>query len=206
VSLAEVASVAALVVLYLGAVWKLAPPEAGRPSKPAVPTGIAEVHPEPGAAPPVPSLTGPSWTDATLPPPTTPPPWVGAEAYDTVGGNARSTDLSGDPRTGEKRLDDALERMESRADWLADNVPRFRDACLGPQIDAATCDLYRADIMKVYRGLERGLRDADAEARSSGVEPRTVQDLRSRHHVDEREWDDLTELVRRLNTEYEGRP
>jgi hypothetical protein len=206
VSLAEVASVAALVVLYLGAVWKLAPSEAGRPAQPAVPTRMAEVRPEPGAAPPVPSLTNPSWTDAIPPPSTTPPPWVGAEAYDSVGGNARSTDLPGDPRTGEKRLDDALLRMESRADWLAANVPRFRDACLGPRIDAGTCDLYRADIMKVYRGLELGLRDADAEARSSGVEPRTVQDLRSRHHVDEREWDDLTELVRRLNAEYEGRP
>jgi len=201
VSAAEVASVAALVALYLGAVWKLGPPQPGRAPQPVPPTEAAMPRAEPPAPPAEPSLASPSWLDQVPPPSTTPPPWTQAQSYDSP---RAGSDATADPAGGERRLEDALQRLSIGVDWLNDSVPRFRASCLGARTDSARCDAFRGEIVRVYSRLEASLRDACAAALRDGVLPQTVHALRARHHVDEREWGDLASTIERLNADGEG--
>jgi hypothetical protein len=197
-SAAEIASVAALVAVYLGAVWRLGPPQPGTAPQP-VPPGEATA-PRPPSPPPraPPSFASPSWLDRVSPPSTAPAPWAGAESYDSPGGGTGGDDAPLGPAVGERRLDDSLLRLSAGAGWLAESVPRFRGSCLDARTDTARCDAYRGEIVRVYREIEHALGDVCAAARRDGVLPETIRDLRSRHHVDEREWDDLAASVERL--------
>jgi hypothetical protein len=204
VSAGEIASVAALVAVYLGAVWKLGPPQPGTAPQP-LPPGEATAFRPPSPSPrPQPTFASPSWLDRVQPPATAPAPWAGAESYDSPGGAAVGDDTPLGPAVGERRLEDSLLRLSAGAAWLADSVPRFRGSCLDPRADAARCDAFRGDIVRVYREIERALGDACAAARRDGVLPETIRELRSRHHVDEREWDDLAASVERLIADSAG--
>jgi len=203
---AEVASVAALVAVYLGAVWKLGPPQPGTAPQP-LPPGEASAPRSPSpSARAQPPFASPSWLDRVQPPSTTPAPWAGAESYDSPDGAAGAGDAPLGPAIGERRLDDALARLSAGAGWLADSVPRFRGSCVDARTDAARCDAYRGEIVRVYREIERGLGEASALARRDGVLPETIRTLRARHHVDEREWDDLAASVERLIADSTGPP
>jgi hypothetical protein len=203
-SLAEVASVSVLVAVYLVAVWKLGPSLAVSSPRPAVPTPVATAGLPRAASPPEPTAAPPAAPEDTAPPSIAPAPWAETEPYDSAGGwDDRSAAPTGSSR-GERRLEDALLRLSSRLDWLTQSVPRFRGSCLVPRPDAEACDRFRVEIVKTYRTLERELRDADDDARRAGVPPQAVHDSRSRHHVDEREWDDLGDLIRQLRADDEG--
>src|SRR5262249_51899388 len=108
------------------------------------------------------------------------------------------------PEIGERRLDDSLLRLSASAGWLADSVPRFRGSCLDARADAARGDAYRGGIGRGSPGMRRALGGARAPARRDGVLPETIRELRVRHHVDEREWDDLAASVERLIADSAG--
>lgn len=105
---------------------------------------------------------------------------------------------------GERRLERTLAGLEGEVRRLSSNARTFRNVCVGIQGDPRSCQELLEDLSVAREKVERGLDEAEDDARRSWVSPGVVRDLRQRHGLEEAAWDDLEETVRRLAAEYRG--
>jgi hypothetical protein len=211
-------------VFYLGLSWHRAreeprpagaplirPPDPVTPSTPATLARLPVAAPEPVAAEsprePIPLTPGPtpgpfssdSLRLATLPSPSpspTPAPTAKPER----------SEMDVRREQGEQRLEQTLARLEGEVTRLSANTRQFQSICLGTRGDASSCERLFSEISSGANTLDRGLQEAEEDARRAWVVPGLVRDLRQRHGVDEATWSELSATVRRLEATYHGKP
>jgi hypothetical protein len=107
---------------------------------------------------------------------------------------------------GEQRLEQTLARLQGDVTRLSANARQFQSICLGTHGDASSCERLFREISSSATTLDRGLQEAEEDARRAWVVPGLVRDLRQRHGLDEATWSELSAMVRRLETTYHGKP
>jgi hypothetical protein len=105
---------------------------------------------------------------------------------------------------GQERLEQRLARLQAELTRLSANTREYESACLGMRGDPRSCQRLFDEIASGGEGLERGLQEAEEDARRSWVLPGVVRDLRRKHGLEESACSDVVSAVRRLAAQRRG--
>jgi hypothetical protein len=208
--LLEIAAIAALFYFVLSLYRaEQAPPPAPAAAATVEPTPMVAADPAltppanegPGFAAVVPARS-PSpepWPEYT---PTPTPPAPSPKPRPTPSAKPERAEIDVEREAGERRLAQALARLEAEVTRLAANARQFESVCLSTRADRGSCERVLAEMSSTGERLGQSLDSAEDDARRSWVSPGVVRDLRRRHGLEEGMVSDLTSTVRRLASQY----
>jgi hypothetical protein len=104
----------------------------------------------------------------------------------------------------EKRLEQTFAGLQTEMNRLSANAREFESVCLSPRGNPGSCQRLFDDIAAGGEALQRGLEEAENDARRSWVSPGVVRDLRSKHGLEESTCSDVLDTVHRLASRRRG--